>query len=406
MSRSAAPALKIRDIPMFPLRDVDWDDFTYLDRVKACGPLVRDDFFCVHTFSHADMQRLLDDRITRQLETEMLDLAGIGPGPMRDFFSNVMLFSNGETHRNRRTPLARSFAFPLVRAMRPEIRATVEDLIRPHVDAGETEFVDDIAGPLPARVVARILGLSADDVPYFTKLVYSSIRVLSRRSAEVYAEAEADLAVLNDWVADLLAARKSGGYDDFLTDYLGRVEGSPLSEEEIRIQITGLILAGSDTTRSALAMTLTRLLQHPGQWAALVADPDGVKEAAVLEGLRFDPVVGALARVAVAPFDLHGVRIPEGGVLSMSLLGAMRDPDVYAEPVRFDISRSDHPAYHPAFGGGAHRCLGEALARVELEEALAVLARSAPRTDLIAPAALRGLSGVRGIGGMRVRLRA
>lgn len=404
MTPDPAPLKKIRDLPVFPPRDADVDDHGYLAGLRPLGPLLRDDFFCVHTFSLADMQTLLDDRLTRQLETEMLDLAGIGAGPMRDFFSNVMLFSNGEVHRNRRSPLARSFAFPLVRAMRADIRATVEGLVRPLIGTGEVDFLDCVAGPLPALVVARILGVAEADIPYFTRLVYSSIRILSRRSPEVFAEAEADLAVLDGWVGDLLAARRGGDQDDFLTAYLGRVSGGPLCEDEIRIQICGLILAGSDTTRSGLAATFSRLLLDRAQWDMLAAEPDFWKEAAVLEGLRFDPVVGSLARVATTAVDLHATRIPPGGVFSLSLLGAMRDPSVYAAPDRFDIRRSDHPAYHPAFGGGAHRCLGEALARVELEEALATLAALAPEARLVEAPRLRGLSGVRGISGMRVCL--
>jgi Cytochrome P450 len=177
-----------------------------------------------------------------------------------------------------------------------------------------------------------------------------------------------------------------------------------LSADEVRAQITSVILAGADTTRMALSSTLSQLLQHPEQWQALYADPDGLKAGAAAEGLRFDPVIGSLPRVAIREFELSGVRVPEGTVLAPLVIAALRDPEVYADPGRFDIHRADHPRYHPVFGAGAHRCLGEALARAELEEALAVLAREAPGSELVRAPVLKGLSGARGIDAMRVRL--
>ncbi len=123
---------------------------------------------------------------------------------------------------------------------------------------------------------------------------------------------------------------------------------------------------------------------------------------AVEEGLRFDPVVGALGRIAVEEFELSGVRIVPGTVFSPSMLMAMRDPDVFSEPDRFDISRNDHPRHSAAFGGGVHRCLGEALARIELEEAIAAFALHWPNARVTRMPSLRGLSGTRGIDGMSV----
>jgi hypothetical protein len=168
-----------------------------------------------------------------------------------------------------------------------------------------------------------------------------------------------------------------------------------LSEDEIRTQIVGLILAGSDTTRGSLCMTLAYLLQHTDQWSAFCDDPDGLKRAAVDEGLRFDPVIMGIPRIVVRDFDIDGYRIPAGTPLTISVPSALRDPSVYADPDRFNIFRKDHPRWHPIFGAGAHRCVGEALARAEMEEALATIARLAPGTRLIgafprlAPGAIR-----------------
>ena len=405
MQETISYVRQVKDLPLFPERDKSIDDHAYLKQVMQLGPLVRDSFFGVHTFSHRHMLAMLNDDLTRQLETEGIDMIGIGAGAIRDFFANVMLFSNGEVHRNRRAPLARAFAFPIVKAMRADIRRTAEAITQPLLGKGEIDFLDQIAGPMPARIIAPILGVPEADIPLFTRLVYSSIRVLSSRSRGVFEAAEQDLGKLNDYVADVLADRQRAPQDDFLSAYLDRVKDSPLDPLEVRIQIVGLILAGSDTTRSAIATTFARLLEDPAQWAGFRADPEGLKADAASEGLRFDPVVGSLSRIAVKDLVLEGTRIPAGSVLSLSMLAAMRDPLIYADPDRFDMRRKDHPGLHPAFGGGGHRCLGEALARVELEETLAALAALAPKARLAGPVpVLRGLSGVRGINGLTVVL--
>ena len=119
------------------------------------------------------------------------------------------------------------------------------------------------------------------------------------------------------------------------------------------------------------------------------------------EGLRFEPVVGGLPRIAVQDLEIDGYLVPRGTPIAVSLLSALRDPDVYAEPERFDIFRQDHPRWHPIFGGGAHRCVGEALARAEMEESLVSTARLAPGARLVgdfprlAPGAIRQIDQMR-----------
>jgi len=395
---------QIKDLPVFPTRDAGVDDHTYLRQVQKRGPLVRDDFFRVHTFSHRHLFEMLNDNLTRQIETEGLDMRGVGAGAARDFFANVMLFSNGDVHRRRRAPLARAFAFPLVKAMRGDIRAAAKSIIRPLIGAGEIDFIDKVAGPMPAVIVASILGVPEADIPYFTKLVYSSIRVLSNRSQAVFDAAEVDLAELALYVEGILADRRKTPRGDFLSVFLERVKDGQLDELEVRVQVVGLILAGSDTTRSAIASTFARLLERPDQWAMFGANADRLKADVAAEGLRFDPVVASLGRIAARDFVLIDTRIAKGSLLSLSMLTAMRDPEIYARPDQFDITRKDQPALHPAFGGGAHRCLGEALARVEIEETLSLLAEIAPNSQLLSAPVLRGLNGVRGIGPMSVTL--
>ncbi|MEO0914822.1 MAG: cytochrome P450, partial [Pseudomonadota bacterium] len=257
------------------------------------------------------------------------------------------------------------------------------------------------------RIIARILGLPEADIPEFTRAVYTAIQGVSITKPEVMAEAGIAMTALMRYVGDLLAARRARPEEDFLTEYVARTGESDLDAEEIRAQIVTLIIAGSDTTRAALTATLSRLLQEPGEWQRLTADPAAHVEGAVAEGLRTEPVIGAFARVLTRRVEMEGYRLEEGTVVGSVSLTALRDPAIYTDPDRFDITRQDHPRLHPIFGAGPHRCLGEALARAELEEALGVIAREAPNTRLIGPPAeLRGLGAVRRIFGMETALRA
>jgi cytochrome P450 len=392
-------------LPVFPPRPEGITDHAYLAEAAKLGPIVRDRFDILITFSHRHLIQLNDDNLTRQPELDVARIKGITSGPIHDLFANSLLFSNDPRHRARRAPLARAFARPLMEALRPRIRELAAALIRPAIGKPETDFLTEIAGPLPARVIAGVLGAPESDIPHFTQLVYSAIRALSLRSDEVLAEAGRDLAALGAYVEALLAERRMQARDDFLTEYLARTADSDLSAEEIRIQIVTIVLAGADTTRIALASTLSQLIQHPEQWALLRDDPEGIKAAAAAEGLRFDPVIGMISRIAIRDFAFEGVGIPQGAMLGPCVVAALRDPAVYRDPDTFDIRRTDHPRWHPVFGTGAHRCLGEALARAEIEEALAVLATLAPAPALVGkPPTLRGLGATRGIDAMTVRL--
>jgi cytochrome P450 len=169
------------------------------------------------------------------------------------------------------------------------------------------------------------------------------------------------------------------------------------------MQVIGLILGGSDTTLAGIAITLSLLLQHPDQWAAVKADP-ALIPGAVTEALRHEPPTGSLPRFCAKTFEVDGITIPAGVLVALSTLSAMRDEDVLADPDRFDITRADGPRLHMVFGGGPHRCLGETLARLEMEEALAAVIATAPGIELIEPARTEGYGGIRKVTPMMVRV--
>ncbi|MEM7634582.1 MAG: cytochrome P450, partial [Pseudomonadota bacterium] len=168
-------------------------------------------------------------------------------------------------------------------------------------------------------------------------------------------------------------------------------------------QVVGLIIAGSDTTRTAFAMLIAMLLERPTDWAALRFDP-ALIPGAVSEGMRYEPSVATIPRLTTAPLELDGNEVPAGVALSLSTMSAMRDPAVYANPEQFDIRRTDHPRFHPVFGIGPHRCIGEMLARIEMEESLAAILNGAPEIELQTRPRMMGFGGIRQITPMKVRI--
>jgi cytochrome P450 len=348
------------------------------------------------------METILSD-VTRQMETETLMMQGITSGPIWDIRQNAILFANGDAHRRRRQPLARTFAFKLMEGMRPKASAVAAELITERLGAGEIDFLNEVSGDIPARIIADILGIPRSDLPYFKGLVENAVGTLGFFDQSQRAKFEASTVEFGEYVGKLLDDRRKTPRGDFLSEFAAATkEAGELSEIEIRADVMGLIIAGSDTTKNSIAMTLNLLLEHPDQWGKLKADPDGMKKGAAAEGLRYEPVALGVPRFSVTAFELDGYEIVPGNLVIWSIVSSCRDPEFYANPDTFDISRSDHPRWHFAFGGGAHRCLGEALARVEIEETLAAIAKLSPKTRLTGPRPAKKAAPIRAVDQMRV----
>jgi cytochrome P450 len=372
---------------------------------RPLAPLVKREDGVYIALRASDVERLATDPRTRQLETELVFSRGVTAGPLFDFFSNSMLLSNGPLHRKRRAPFARAFAVKLISELRPRIRATANELIDRCYDQGEMDFIADFAAPIPARVISEILGLPAADIPEFTRHIYSLARSLSSAfSRDDVPELQNSAQELSRYAQKLLEDRRREPRDDFLTACIGAIDAAnELSHVEIVMQIITVILGGSDTTRGAGSIQTSLLLQHRDQWDAVCQDP-ALIPGAVLESMRYEPAVGSFARFTLEEIDMDGWIVPHNRVLSLSTLSAMRDPQLYSDPDRFDIRRSDHPRRHMIFGAGSHRCLGEALAKAELEEQLAALTERVPQLRLVGdPPVIRGSGGIRSVRNMRVR---
>jgi cytochrome P450 family 103 len=391
--------------PTFCVPELDRDPHALFRRMRLMTPFLRRDDGSYIAIRSGDVERLYGDTRTRQMETEGLRSRGITRGYLYDIVQHTMLYSNGTAHRQRRAPLSRAFAFRLITELRPAIRARAHRLIDQLEGRSEMEFVDEFATLIPAHTLSEVLGLHTGDISQFTRWVYSVSRAISFSFSNTDIPDMEDAARnLTHYVENLLADRRTTPRMDFLSSYvLGVDAAEKLSPIEVISQIVSVIMAGCDTTRAAMAIQVFLLLQHREQWQAVCTGNMELIAGAVSEAMRYEPCVGSAPRFTLADIEIAGYLVPGGSVLSLSTLSAMRDPALYSDPDRFNIRRTDHPRRHIVFGGGAHRCLGEALARAELEEGLSVLAERLPTLQLLnEPLRIFGHGGMRRISGMKV----
>jgi len=200
---------------------------------------------------------------------------------------------------------------------------------------------------------------------------------------------------LDAYLEDMIARRRHTLSDDLISDLIrAEDDGDRLTHDELLMLAATLLAAGTDTTRNQLAAAVQVLCEHADQWALLAAHPE-LAPNAVHELMRYCPVVFGTIREAAEDVELGGVMIPAGTLVLANTASANRDPAVYVDPERFDITREDPPAML-TFGGGVHYCLGAHLARLELTEALRVVTRRMPNPHRTAPAPWKAISGITG----------
>ncbi|MBO9097797.1 MULTISPECIES: cytochrome P450 [unclassified Rhizobium] len=395
------------DVPTLSMETLASNPHEVYRHFRGELPFIRSEAGVYLVLRADDVLNLYSDAKTRQVETELINLRGVKDGPIWDFMTNGMLTSNGDAHTRRRSPMAKTFAFRMIAALRPHIRQTISEIADAVTPDGCMDMLDDFATVIPARVIASILGLPRDDVSKFSEIVYRFSPLLGGSwLAQDVPELQQAAGDLRRYVGEIVTRRSRDKADDFVSEFMSNVEeeGSLTAEEAIT-QIMTLIVGGSDTTRSAMVIQLSLLLQHPDQWNAVVENRDLVPNA-VLECLRYEPAIGSVPRVTTMDIQLDGYVLPAHKACSLVTMSALRDEKLYPEPERFDISR-EQLKWHPVFGGGAHRCLGEALARAELEEALTVLAERFPGVKAAGEfPKVRGFSGIRQVQNFAVTLNA
>ncbi|MGA9277134.1 cytochrome P450 [Ilumatobacter sp.] len=273
-------------------------------------------------------------------------------------------------HKEMRRLFDHAFRPKKLRALEPQIDGLAHQLIDDFIDAGECDWVQQFAVPLPLIVIGMQMG--ADPVDIWKIKGWTDAWVqrlgLMQTSEEVIWSTEMEIEAQHYFQPIFERLREQP--DDTLLSDLVNTEipewGRCLNDEELHAEMMAdTFVGGSETTTNALSGGVRLLIEHPDQWEILRSDPDTYLPVLVEEVLRLESPVQRLMRTAAVDVELHGVQIPAGSMLLIGYSAANRDDRVFDAPARFDLERADAKK-HVSFGFGTHFCLGAPLARREL----------------------------------------
>lgn len=314
-----------------------------------------------------------------------------------------LIFTDPPRHRQLRKLINSGFTRRQVALLEPKVRDIVKSILDDIDPSREYEFAEEIAAPLPTRMIADLLGAPPDDWEQFR--IWSDAAV-GGTDPDIEMEPLAAMAELYEYFMELITARRSGrisGEDDLLS-ILGaaEVDGERLTDEDLLNFSFLLLVAGNETTRNLIALGTLALLEHPDQFALLRSDPS-LLSSAVEEMLRFTSPVTHMARCATEDVEIRGQHIRAGEKVVMLYGSANRDEDVFGpQSETFDITRNPNP--HIAFGAGEHACLGAQLARMEARVMFEVLLGAYPTIELTGDVTRLRATMVPGVKRMPVRL--
>jgi cytochrome P450 len=298
-----------------------------------------------------------------------------------------LVFKDPPDHTRLRRLLQRAFSTGVVRTWEPRIRAIIDGLLDDLEGREHFDLIRDFAYPLPAIVIAEMLGAPPQDRDLFkewsdqiTALVFGAYD-----SEDRYERAAAGMSELRAYLVGLIERFEADPGDNLISLLLEREGDDSLSRDELVASCTLLLFGGHETTTNLIGNGALALLTHRDQWEALQADRSLVPSA-VEEILRFDGPARATVRLVKERHELDGHEFEEGQRVFLVNLAANRDPAAFAEPERFDVKRS--PNSHLGFGFGIHYCLGAPLARVEGQLALSGLIDRYPSLELADPSSL------------------
>ncbi|MFF3644285.1 cytochrome P450 [Streptomyces sp. NPDC002564] len=334
------------------------------------------------TGQRAARELLVDPRLSADRQNEAF------PSPTERFARLrdrrvALLGVDDPEHNTQRRMLIPSFSVKRIAALRPRIQETVDRLLDAMVERGPTaELVSAFALPVPSMVICALLGVPYADHEFFEE---QSRRLLRGPTAEDTQKARDEL---DAYFYALIDAKRAEPGDGLLDELIGRrLETGAVDREELVRLATILLIAGHETTANMISLGTFTLLQHPERLAelraGLHADPP-IMPAAVEELLRFLSIAEGLLRVAKEDIETSAgtIRADDGVVFATSLIN--RDGTAYQGPEELDWHRTDR--HHLAFGFGIHQCLGQNLARAEMEIALGTLFERLPGLRLAAPA--------------------
>lgn len=338
----------------------------------AAGPITLDaQTGAVCVLHYDDIERLAHERRLAGVGMTMFDLVGVGEGPLRRWYGGLMFTNEGDAHRRLRSLVGRAFTPRAVESRRADVaRLAAASLAPLRADGGGDVLA--ALGLLPTRAMCGLLGVPPADVEVFGSWADALSPVFGFMTPEQITDASRAIEDLLAYIDDLVARRRAEPGDDIITALLAAEEdGGRLTHDEVLTMVANLLVGGHDTTASQLGCTLITLVRHPEQTERLRRDAELVS-AAVNETIRYEPSLPVVPRTVVESFEVGGHPFLVGAIVLLATGAANRQPDVWQDPDVFDVERFTRPSAPRllTFGAGPHFCLGAALARLTIEEAV------------------------------------
>ncbi|MBI1239738.1 MAG: cytochrome P450 [Alphaproteobacteria bacterium] len=389
------------------------DPYPRLKRLRSECPVYDDpEFKHVFLTRYDDVRSLINEKM--QLRHPMHALEGsvmaeaIGNGRDRMVNGEIIereqgiLFMDDPDHTRVRGPIQKAF-YKRVAKLKPETERIIAGVLDGLEGRAEFDVLADFSIPVPILVIAHVLGVPNDRIAQFRDWSEGLILSLNPlRAPEESLRMEAAQNALLDFFQRELDLRRHAPRDDLLTDLVQlQAEGAEISDMEVAVNAIGLLVGGNLTTTDLIGNAVWLLLTHPDQLARLKADRSLINNA-VEEVLRLHGPVMITSRVMPDDREIRGCPVKQRAWAVTSLAAANRDPEIYPDPDRFDITRREAP--HVAFGGGTHMCIGAPLARQEAQVGLLALFDRFPNLKLAeSEIAWKSLPFFHGLERLRVR---
>jgi cytochrome P450 family 142 subfamily A polypeptide 1 len=279
----------------------------------------------------------------------------------------MMIDFDAPEHVRRRRLVSEGFTPKRVRALEDKLTLVCDALIDRVCERGSCDFVRDVAAPLPIIMIGDMLGVAPEDRDHLLRWSDDMLKGQGAPDPALMNTAMTAFVEYSEYIHPVFDDRRATHNTDDLVGVLchAEIDGDSLDDDSLVHETLLILIGGDETTRHVISGGVEELLAHPDQVARLAADPTGLMPGAVEEMLRWVTPIKNMARTATRDVELAGAHIRAGQELILLYPSANRDEAVFENPDTFDITRSPNP--HMAFGFGAHFCLGNQLARLELK---------------------------------------
>ena len=346
------------------------DPYVAFNTLRQRGPVLRSHMnngWIVSGYEEVT-ELLRDPRVSNDLRgnTFLVNVARFAAGgvPLLNVDHPTMLNVDAPDHTRLRKLVAQGFLHKYVQSLAPAIGSLADELLDAiPPDADRIEIMQAVAKPLPAIVIAEMMGVPQGERHLFqrwSEALLGATDIVNPTSIRRSGEANVEMRT---YLAQLTASKRRNPDQDLISQLIAAEEdGDKLSLDELYSNCILLLAAGHETTTRLIGNCLYLLLQHPEQMAIARASEAGLVNA-LEESLRFEPPVLLTVRTVKEPISMRGLKLKPGQVLLLSIAGANRDPAANRDPDRFDVTR--RKVTHVSFGYGVHLCLGMSLARLE-----------------------------------------